>query len=204
MVKSSQAAQRALFPEPDIAPRSDMPEGFRYEEGAITETEESALVEFLQTIELKPFEFHGYTGNRRVKSFGFRYDYSRSQIEAVEDFPPLLKELRQKVAKFAGLDAEKFLQGSINEYPPGAGIGWHRDKPQFGIIVGISLLAPATMHLRRAEGKGWIRRSQLLQPRSIYCLSGEARMLWEHSIPPVDRLRYSLTFRTLSAKLRPY
>jgi alkylated DNA repair dioxygenase AlkB len=86
----------------------------------------------------------------------------------------------------------------VNEYRAGAGIGWHKDKPQFGIVVGVSLLTPATMRFRRPHGQKWIRTSHPLLPRSIYVLSGEARTDWEHSIPPLDALRYSITFRTLS------
>src|SRR5215467_15238457 len=33
--------------------------------------------------------------------------------------------------------------------------------------------------------------------RSVYILSGEARNLWEHSIPQAAALRYSVMFRTL-------
>jgi alkylated DNA repair dioxygenase AlkB len=86
----------------------------------------------------------------------------------------------------------------VSEYSAGAGIGWHKDKPEFGIIVGVSLLAPATMRFRKAQGRSWKRVSRTLKPRSIYILSGEARTDWEHSIPPLDALRYSITFRTLS------
>jgi alkylated DNA repair dioxygenase AlkB len=106
-------------------------------------------------------------------------------------------ELRSKVAKFAGREVEEFQQGGVNEYRPGAGIGWHKDKPEFGVIVGVSLLAPATKRFRRPKENGWMRISQILKPRSIYILEGESRTLWEHSIPPLDALRYSLTFRTL-------
>jgi alkylated DNA repair dioxygenase AlkB len=191
--------QGSLFPE--FA--AGMPDGFRYEEEVLTQAEEAELVASIGELELKPFEFHGYTGNRRVKSFGFRYDYSRSEIEVAEEFPDFLKAVRAKATQLVGLRPENFRQGAVNEYRPGAGIGWHRDKPQFGIVVGISLLAPATMRFRRNQGESWVRRSQLLQPRSIYLLQGEVRKLWEHSIPPVDQLRYSLTFRTLSPSFQP-
>jgi alkylated DNA repair dioxygenase AlkB len=105
------------------------------------------------------------------------------------------------VAEFAGHNMDEFRQAGINEYRPGAGIGWHKDKPEFGIIVGVSLLAPATMRFRQAHSNGWTRAWQTIEPRSIYLLSGEARSAWEHSIPPLDRLRYSLTFRTLADKV---
>jgi alkylated DNA repair dioxygenase AlkB len=190
-------AQPTLFGELGDDPRRLVPEGFRYQEEIISKAEEVALAASLTTLELKPFEFHGHLGNRRVISFGLRYDYARRTIEAAQSFPAFVIELRNKVAKFVGREVEEFQQGGVNEYPPGAGIGWHKDKPEFGVIVGVSLLAPATMRFRRPKENGWMRISQILKPRSIYILEGESRSLWEHSIPPLDVLRYSLTFRTL-------
>jgi hypothetical protein len=192
------ATQNALFPGLECKTCRLAPEGFRYEEEVISEAEEAGLVASLAGLELKPFEFHGHLGNRRVISFGLRYDFARRSLEAAHGFPSFLADLRNKAAKFAGRRVDEFLQGGVNEYPPGAGIGWHKDKAQFGVIVGVSLLAPATMRFRRAEGNRWIRMSQRLLPRSIYILEGEARTMWEHSIPPLDALRYSLTFRTLA------
>jgi alkylated DNA repair dioxygenase AlkB len=194
--------QGALFPEARVDSQNEMPGGFRYEQGFITEQEESDLTAYIGAIELKPFEFHGHIGNRRVKSFGFRYDYSRCAVETAEELPSFLISLRTRVADFAGLDVEEFRQCGINQYPAGAGIGWHKDKPQFGVVIGISLLAPAMLRLRQEEEGRWIRRSQLLMPRSIYVLTEEARAVWEHSIPPVDDLRYSIMFRTLTDKFR--
>jgi len=189
--------QIGLFAEPDSTQCPAMPSGFRYRENIVSEAEEAALVASLATLDLKPFEFHGYLGNRRVTSFGLRYDYVRRTVEPAERFPLFIEELRKRVAAFAGRSVDEIRQGGVNEYPPGAGIGWHKDKPQFGVIVGVSLLAPAIMRLRSSTGKSWIRKSQTLTPRSIYILEGEARTRWEHSIPPVGSLRYSLTFRTL-------
>ena len=130
--------------------------------GPSTEAEEASLLASLATLELKPFEFHGHAGNRRVTSFGLRYDYARRIVEPADGFPPFLTELRSKVAIFAGRSIDEFQQGGVNQYPPGAGIGWHKDKPQFGAIVGVSLLSPATMRLRLPAGKSWIRKSQEL------------------------------------------
>jgi len=191
------ATQTGLFAEFENTLPA-MPEGFRYEEDIISQAEEAALAASLATLELKPFEFHGHFGNRRVTSFGLRYDYVRRTVEAADGFPSFLTELRSKVAAFAERKVDEFRQGGVNEYPPGAGIGWHKDKPEFGAIVGVSLLASATMRFRLATGKTWLRRSQELKPRSIYILDGEARTRWEHSVPPVSSLRYSLTFRTLA------
>jgi alkylated DNA repair dioxygenase AlkB len=191
------ATQGGLFGEFECESPST-PDGFRYEEDIISEPEEAALVASLSTLELKPFEFHGYLGNRRVASFGLRYDYARRKVEAADGFPSFVAELRDRVAKFSGWHVEDFQQGGVNEYHPGAGIGWHKDKPQFGVIVGVSLLSSATMRFRLPTDTGWIRRSQPVKPRSIYILEGDSRTRWEHSIPPVDSLRYSLTFRTLA------
>jgi alkylated DNA repair dioxygenase AlkB len=187
-----------LFPELGRTQQQPTPQGFRYQEDVIAAAEESALVASLQKLNLKPFEFHGHLANRRVISFGLRYDYSRRTVEAASEFPSFLHELRAKAAEFAGRNVDEFRQAGVNEYGPGAGIGWHKDKAQFGIVAGVSLLAPATMRFRRKQGRGWARVSQTIAPRSIYLLSGEARTEWEHSIPPLDDLRYSLTFRTLS------
>lgn len=190
--------QTGLFPEVGNKPEQLTPAGFRYLENVITEAEEATLVASLQELELKPFEFQGHLANRRVISFGLRYDYSRRTVEAGSEFPPFLNELRAKAAEFAGRGVSEFRQAGVNEYRPGAGIGWHKDKAQFGIVVGVSLLAPAIMRFRRAQGRGWARLSKTIAPRSMYVLSGEARTEWEHSIPPLDQLRYSITFRTLA------
>jgi alkylated DNA repair dioxygenase AlkB len=178
------ATQNALFPGLENKPQRLVPEGFRYEENNISEAEETELVASLATLELRPFEFHGHLGNRRVGSFGLRYDYSPRSVETADRFPLFLGNLRHKVAKFAGRRIDELQQSGVNEYPPGAGIGWHKDKSEFGVIVGVSLLARATMRFRRKERNRWVRMSQTVQPRSIYILEGEARTMWEHSIHP--------------------
>jgi alkylated DNA repair dioxygenase AlkB len=190
--------QRAMFTAMEYTPAEPEPHGFGYWDDIVSEDEEGALAAELGRLDLRPFEFHGHLGNRRVASFGLRYDFSRRSVERAANIPPFLRELLLRVSNFAGHDADAFRQIGVNEYRSGAGIGWHKDKPQFGIIVGISLLTPATMRFRRPNGKNWMRVSHTLKPRSIYSLSGEARTQWEHSIPPLNDLRYSITFRTLS------
>jgi hypothetical protein len=123
-------SETPLFPELDQL-RGLMPVGFRYEEDVISEADEAALPKSLATLDLKPFEFHGHLGNRRVTSFGLRYDYARRAVKATDGFPAFVADLRNKVAKFAGRKVDEFQQGGVNQYPPGAGIGWHKDKPQF-------------------------------------------------------------------------
>jgi alkylated DNA repair dioxygenase AlkB len=74
----------------------------------------------------------------------------------------------------------------INEYCKGAGIGWHRDKPHFEEVAGVSLLVPCSFRLRLKNGGQWERRTIIVEPRSAYLMTGPARSDWEHSIPPLS------------------
>jgi alkylated DNA repair dioxygenase AlkB len=168
----------------------------RYAEEVISPAEEHVLVPFIASLPFKPFEFvGGLKGNRRVVSFGWRYDFNARQVEKASDIPTALLGLRQSAARFARIPAERFQQVLVTEYAPGAGIGWHKDRPVFGEVIGVSLLAPCHFRLRRKNGTSWERVSFTAEPRSGYLLSGESRSEWEHSIPPLDQLRYSVTFR---------
>lgn len=176
-----------------------LPPGLRYRPNLIDAAEETALVDRIARLELKPFEFHGYRGLRRIASFGYRYDYARRGILSAEPMPDFLEPLRQRAAGFVDCAAADFAQALVTEYAPGTPIGWHRDKPEFGIVVGISLLSACALRLRRRRPeRQWDRCSLELLPRSAYLLAGESRALWEHSIAPMAALRYSVTFRTLS------
>jgi alkylated DNA repair dioxygenase AlkB len=175
-----------------------LPEGFRYRLELIGTVEEDALLAHMRELPFREFEFHSYTGKRRVVSFGWQYDFCARHLRKAEDIPEYLVALRDSAAAFAGMEAEEFQHVMVTEYSPGAGIGWHRDKAVFGQVVGISLLAPCVLRLRRKVGeKKWDRVNVLAEPRSAYFLSGQARSLWEHSIPQVEALRYSITFRNL-------
>lgn len=176
-----------------------MPEGFRYHPDLLSTEEEGALARELEQLPFKSFDFQGFRANRQVVSFGYRYDYDRRVVIEAAPSPPFLEPLRRKVAPLFDRPAEFFRRVLINEYRPGAGIGWHRDKAQFDEVVGVSLLAPCTLRFRRKAGETWDRASLTVEPRSAYLLSGPARTLWEHSIPALDRLRYSITLRTLVA-----
>lgn len=176
------------------------PEGFRYRRELIGTDEGASLLRHVRELPFREFEFHGYKGKRRVVSFGWRYDFSARHLQKTDDIPEYLLALRESAATFAGLEAEEFQHVMVTEYSPGAGIGWHRDKAVFGQVVGISLLAPCVLRLRRTAGeKKWERVNVMAEPRSVYFLSGQARSEWEHSIPPVEALRYSITFRNLRA-----
>jgi len=175
-----------------------LPEGFRYRPELIGAAEEDALLAHVRQLPFREFEFHGYTGKRRVVSFGWQYDFSARHLRKADDIPEYLLALREVAATFARIEAEEFQHVMVTEYSPGAGIGWHRDKAVFGQVVGISLLNPCVLRLRRALGeRKWERVNVLAEPRSAYFLSGQARTVWEHSIPQVDALRYSITFRNL-------
>jgi alkylated DNA repair dioxygenase AlkB len=177
--------------------RPSLPAGFRYAPDLITPGEETELVAQLRELPLKEFEFHGYRGKRRTTSFGWHYDFDREALDRVDDMPAFLRALRVRAAAFAAMDPERLQHVLVTEYAAGAGIGWHRDKAVFGEIVGISLVAPCTFRLRRKTGATWERASITAEPRSAYLLSGASRSEWEHSIPPVESLRYSVTFRNL-------
>lgn len=189
--------QLALFDTPP-----DWPEGFRYADDIVTPDMERQLRARIEQLPFREFEFHGYVGKRRTVSFGWRYDFAERRLHEADDIPEFLLDVRERAARFAGLAAHHLQQALVTEYGPGAAIGWHRDKAVFGEVVGVSLLAPCTFRLRRSHGPAWQRVNLTARPRSAYLLSGAARTEWEHSIPPVGALRYSITFRNLRASTR--
>lgn len=184
-----------LFDAPLIA-------GLRYREDVISPNEERALLERLGSLELAPFRFHGWLGNRRTQSFGWRYDFDDASFTPADPLPEWLLPLRDEAAVFAGAAPDEFVHVLLARYDPGAGIGWHRDRDVFEKVVGISLSTPATLRFRERTVGGFKRASLEVMPRSAYLLSGEARHDWEHSISPGQSLRFSISFRTLSDKGR--
>ena len=178
-------------------PQSPLPEGLRYAEDVISADEARRLVAAFADLPFQAFDFHGFKGNRRIVSYGGRYDFSASRLEAAEPIPDFLLPARAAAAAFAGLEAEAIHHAMVTEYAPGAGIGWHRDRPEFDRVIGLSFASAAVMRFRRRRDAGWERAALPLAPRSAYLLDGAARRDWQHSIAPGERLRYSLTFRTL-------
>lgn len=177
-----------------------LPAGFVYCNDVLSAAEEQTLAQSFAALPFKPFEFHGYLGKRRVVSFGWRYDYGDRTVHRSTPIPDFLQPVRTKAAAFAGLSVDRLEQVSVIEYAPGAGIGWHRDKPEFDDVIAISLLAPCTLRLRRPAGEGWDRARIAIAPRSAYLLRDPARQQWYHSIPPLQSLRYSITLRSMSTK----
>ena len=173
----------------------EFPQGFRYQENVLSVVEEQALVHELTPLPFKEFEFQGFLGKRRTVSFGWRYDFNKHVLQKSDDMPPFLLGLRERAAAFAAIDATALQQALIIEYRDGAGIGWHRDRPVFGDVIGFSLLTACPFRLRRKQGTGWERITLTAEPRSAYLLRGPSRWEWEHSIPGVETLRYSVTFR---------
>lgn len=176
------------------------PPGFRYEAELISPDEERALLERLQGLDFQPFQFRGYEGRRRVCSFGLQYDFNGPGLVGAEPMPDWLLPIRDRAAAFAGLDGMDFAHVLINEYREGAPIGWHRDRPVFDKIVGVSLLSPAVMRFRRRADARFERMNVALAPRSAYLLDGPARETWEHSLPEAKAHRFSITFRNLRAQ----
>jgi len=173
--------------------------GMAYDEEVISLAEEQALIESLSHVELTPFRFQGWLGKRLTSSFGWRYDFDSGSFEETEPMPDWLLPLRQRAAAFARLRPEALVQALLIQYDPGAGIGWHKDRPVFEDVLGISLGNAATLRFRRRRDRGFERFSVPLAPRSIYHLSGAARHVWEHSVAPIDVPRWSITFRSLAS-----
>lgn len=174
--------------------------GLKYQEQLIGEAEEKTLLDRLIALELAPFRFHGFLGNRKTQSFGWRYDFDDASFTRTEPIPEWLEPLRAEAAGFGGLRPDDFVHVLLARYDPGAGIGWHRDRDVFENVVGVSLATPATLRFRQRLSAGFRRAKLALEPRSAYLLSGASRWEWEHSITAGDRLRFSITFRTLSEK----
>ena len=175
------------------------PDGFRYQAEVLPVDEERALVERIKELPLKEFEFHGYVGKRRVVSYGWHYDFGERKLYEADQIPEFLLPLRERAAAFADVAPGDLPHALVTEYGPGAAIGWHKDKGVFGDVIGISLLSACAFRLRRKAGDKWERYSLTAEPRSAYLLRGPSRTEWEHSIPAVDSLRYSITFRSLKA-----
>ena len=182
----------------------DVPDGFRYRNGFISAEEEAFLADEIARVEFSTFEMRGVVARRRVAFFGRSYDAGGAPTRPV---PAFLVPWRDRLAAWAGVDPNDFAMALINEYPPGAPIGWHRDAPQYDIVGGISLLSSCRMKFRpyvrpgaRASAPGERRSAThevALERRSGYLMTGESRNAYEHHIPAVGALRYSITFRSI-------
>jgi alkylated DNA repair protein (DNA oxidative demethylase) len=183
--------QQSLFTIREIA------EGLLFQSDFLTVQEERDLLALLQTLPFYEFKLHGVAAKRRVLHFGLRYALDSRVLSTAPEIPSQFEPVRRRAAAFAGVAPDDFSQILVNEYRPGAAIGWHHDSPPFGIVAGISLGATCTMRFQHGSGEERRTAAQELPSRSIYVLTGDARNLWQHRIAPVRELRYSITFRTL-------
>jgi alkylated DNA repair protein (DNA oxidative demethylase) len=176
----------------------ERPEGLLYQPALLDENEDVALRADLERLELREVRMHGQVAKRTVYHYGYDYGYESWTLTSGEPIPGWMQDLRARCAALAGVEASSLAQVLVTKYPPGASIGWHRDAPVFGpSLVGVSLLSACRMRFqRRVRDTRYVYELDL-EPRSAYVLAGAARRLWQHSIPPVPSLRYSLTFRTL-------
>lgn len=188
----------SLFP--DLFEPPKIP-GLSYSDDLISREEELRLIAGIDTTALEPFRFQGWLGKRLTSSFGWRYDFDDARFGPTDPMPDWLLTARDKAAAFPGLDSANLAQALLIRYDPGAGIGWHRDRPVFDHVVGISLGVSAPLRFRRRKPDGFDRITVPLAPRSVYHLEGEARYQWEHSIAEMDETRWSITFRRLCEKV---
>jgi alkylated DNA repair dioxygenase AlkB len=185
-------AQLALFADENAGPQ-----GLRHRPEFVAPAAEAELIAQIQELPLRPFQFGAYEGKRKVASFGFRYDDTARRLEQATPIPGWLTSTIAVVESFGDLPQGSVRQVLCTEYDEGVGIGWHRDKPHFEDIFGLSLGSACQFRFRRAVADKWERFTLTAEPRSLYGMSGPSRQTWEHSIPAVAARRYSITFRTM-------
>jgi len=191
-VSKSAAAQADLFG------RALLP-GLEAAEAFVTEAEEAALIAHIEHAGLEAFKFQQWEGKRLTRSFGWSYDFQTGVCARAAPIPDWLAPIAARAERFSELPPGALAQALLISYGPGAGIGWHKDRPVFEHVVGISLGAEAAMRFRRRRGDKFDRFALPLAPRSIYRFTGEARHAWEHSIAPIETARWSITFRSLAS-----
>lgn len=192
--------QGELFGAPPPPPPPALPEGWRYEPDFLTAQEEAAWLHWLAPLPFAAARYKGYEARRRVVSFGGRYDYDDNRLLPAEPVPAALWPLRERVAAWGGLPAERLAHALVAEYAPGTPLGWHRDVPDFELVFGVSLGSAARLRFRPyppVQPKKADVISVDVAPRSIYRIGGAARWGWQHSVAPTAALRWSITFRTL-------
>ena len=190
-----------------MQPQSDLfavvpayPDGLVYEPAFLDANEEAELLAQISALPVSEAKYRGFVARRRTMHFGFGYDFTSNRLQPAPALPAFLLPLRERAARWAGVAADTFEQALVTEYRPGTPIGWHRDVPQFGVVVGISLRSACRMRFRPyPPPTDWVKRAFTLDlaPRSAYLLKDTIRWAWQHSIPDVTSLRWSITFRTM-------
>ena len=175
----------------------EQPTGFRYIPSLLSEDQEQELLERVEGLQFDEVHMHGQVARRAVRHFGVQYAFESAAITPGPPIPDWLADVRDRAAQLLDVPQAALAEVLATYYPPGATIGWHRDAPVFGDVVGVSLGSLCEMRFQRGQGEERRVFQQLLEPRSAYVLSGPARNRWQHSIPQVVTDRYSVTFRTL-------
>jgi DNA oxidative demethylase len=184
----------------------NLPPGLIFSPEFLTSVEELDLLNFVRGLDFRTFQMHGVFAKRRIRQFGYHYAFESYQLTAADPIPLEFAEIRARSAALMKIDPLAWAEALVTEYAPGAGIGWHRDAPAFGLVASISLAGGCRMRFQTGTGAARMSSALELPPRSIYVLTGEARTSWQHMIPPTRELRYSITFRTLrerSKTMRP-
>lgn len=202
--------QISLFAAEPVAATADgpFPEGLVYEPDWLSRADEAALLAFVGRLPFEAARYKTYTARRRTVGFGGRFDYDTNRLLPAPPLDPALLPLRDRVARWAGLDPSSLVHALVSEYAPGTPLGWHRDVPDFEDVVGLSLGGPAMLRFRPHLARGVPRPARddvvrlAVAPRSIYRMSGAARWRWQHSVVPVDAMRWSITFRTTAVERR--
>ncbi len=194
--------QFALF-DPVLAPPSRWPEGLVVEPDWLASDEEVVLIELIRTLPLANAKYKSYTARRRVVSYGGSFDYDANRLLPAAPLIDGLHGLRERVAAWLGVPPDALVHALVAEYAPGTPLGWHRDVPDFEDVVGVSLGGPATLRFRAYPPRTAKRDDTIrlvIAPRTIYRMQGPSRWQWQHSVAPVDALRWSITFRTRAIK----
>ncbi|HVL58953.1 MAG TPA: alpha-ketoglutarate-dependent dioxygenase AlkB [Burkholderiaceae bacterium] len=190
--------QAELFP--GLTPQPRLPAGFAYQPELLTPQQEAELIAWVQRLPLREAQYKQYTAKRRIISYGASYDFESNELLPAGQIPEFLLPLRERVCEWARIAPAEVEHALVAEYAAGTQLGWHRDVPQFGQIVGVSLASSCRMRLRPYPPPAGRSRDAIaltLEPRSVYAMRGEARWKWQHAISPTKQLRYSITFRTI-------
>lgn len=196
MSRSAPLLRARTAPQPDLF-GPPLLSGLSYADDIVSPAEERDLVALIEAANLTPFQFQQWEGKRLTGSYGWTYDFQTGRFAPGAPMPDWLDPVRARAAHFVGIEPDRLEQALLIQYGIGAGIGWHKDRPVFEHVVGVSLGAPAAMRFRRRTAQGFERFTADLAPRSIYHMDGEVRNDWEHSIAPMDAPRWSITFRSL-------
>ena len=179
---------------------TEPPAGLTYRAEFVSGEEEAELLRFMDDVDFRELEMRGQVARRTVRHYGLNYEYETGDVTQSDPLPDPLVPLRARCAELARVEPDELAQILVTRYPAGAPIGWHRDAPMFGLVVGVSLGSASRMRFQRGKGAERVTWELELAPRSAYVLAGQARWTWQHSVPPVKELRYSVTFRTLRAR----